>query len=196
MEICRRQWRELPELVGHKFRFVASESPAGEFTNEFLFGKQMEAFLDNPARTIRLSRRLTGRSLDSPDALRGFITQHYREIPWFNNWSAAWLRTASAWRLPDQQFATGKRPFIYPGVPALFVLAACGVLVAMVLPGRLRVFHIAWGLTLFGLFFIIMLTANVRPRFRLFFEPFWLGYVAMLVECLWLAATRFLPRRP
>jgi hypothetical protein len=30
-----------------------------------------------------------------------------------------------------------------------------------------------------------MLTANVRPRFRIVFEPFWFLYLALLADVAW-----------
>jgi len=70
------------------------------------------------------------------------------------------------------------------GVPVYFLIAVVGAIAAMLVPGPLRRFHIAWGLALIGYFFVIMLTANVRPRFRFVFEPFWFLYIALLAQAL------------
>ena len=48
--------------------------------------------------------------------------------------------------------------------------------------GQLQPFHIAWGLSLLGLFFVIILTANLKPRFRIVFEPFWFLYIGLLFD--------------
>ena len=71
---------------------------------------------------------------------------------------------------------------VQEGVPLYFLVALAGVFAAMFIPGPLRKFHIAWGLALIGYFFVIMLTANVRPRFRIVFEPFWFLYIALLTD--------------
>ena len=83
-------------------------------------------------------------------------------------------------------------PFHYYGIPFHFFLALLGLLTIAARKGVLQPFHVAWGLTLLGFFFVIMLTGNVRPRFRFVFEPFWFLYTAILVESLWLGGKRLL----
>jgi hypothetical protein len=129
--------------------------------------------------------------------MQHFITTHYSEVRWLNSLSDGWLKAVNQFRLPDQQFPgkNPRRPFIYPGVPYYFLLAAAGLIVVAFRRGVLQPFHLAWALTLLGFFYVIMLTANVRPRFRLVFEPFWFIYIGLLLETTWLAiASLFRPR--
>ncbi len=202
-ETCMKNLAALPGLALTKFRLVATESPAGRFDNALLFEKQREAFTDNSERTLRLSRSLFGTALADEAALNRWIDTHYGEVPWFNQLSdgqgsvalnflparaPSWLAAVNAWRLPDVRYPNPDAPefpITYYGIPAYFILAAMGLILVMHRPGALRPFHIAWGLTLLGFFFTIMLTANVRPRFRFVFEPFWFLYVALLVDSLW-----------
>jgi hypothetical protein len=106
-------------------------------------------------------------------------------VPWFNDLSAKWLEAVNAYRLPDEIYPNPQYPafqITHYGVPIYFLVAAAGVIAVMLVPGPLRRFHVAWGLTLFGYFFVIMLTANVRPRFRIVFEPFWFLYIAIVLQ--------------
>ena len=43
-------------------------------------------------------------------------------------------------------------------------------------------------------FFVIILTANVRPRFRFVFEPFWFLYLALLADSAWLGVKALVRR--
>jgi hypothetical protein len=186
-ETCVKNLALLPGLALTKFKLVANDSPAGQFDNNVLFGKQREAFTDNIPRTARLSRGLTGQSLKDEAEMDAFIDRNYGEVPWFNNWSDKWLEIVNAIRLPDEFYPVPERPglhYTHYGVPLYFLVAVAGVIAVMFVPGPLRRFHIAWGLTLFGYFFVIMLTANVRPRFRFVFEPFWFLYIALLAEVI------------
>lgn len=196
-ETCLKNVHALPALALAKFRAVANESPAARFDNPLLFGKQREAFVDSLARVLRLSRGLIGSSIHDEDELNRWIDTHYGEIGWFNELNDRWLAVVNAARLPDARYPYPESIMgwlIVPGVPLYFIAALLGVLAMMLRRGQLQPLHIAWGLTLLGFFFTIMLTANVRPRFRFVFEPFWFIYVALLIESALLGA-RALVRR-
>jgi hypothetical protein len=141
---------------------------------------------------------LLGRTISSEAEMHQFIESHYGEVQWLSTFSASWLAVVNALRLPDTIYPDPVRPrhpFIYPGVPWYFLLAALGLIAVALRPEKLQAFHIAWGLTLLGFFFTIMITANVRPRFRFVFEPFWFIYIALLLETLWLACIAPFRRR-
>lgn len=211
-ETCLKNLSALPGLALTKFRLVVTESPAGRFDNAMIFEKQREAFADNIERTLRLSRGLLGVALADEAALHRWIDTHYGEVPWFNQLSdgqgsmalnflpaqsPSWLAAVNAWRLPDVRYPNPDVPafpITHYGIPFYFILALAGLLIVMLRRGELQDFHVAWGLTLLGFFFTIMLTANVRPRFRFVFEPFLFIYIALLLDTLWLGA-RSLVRR-
>jgi hypothetical protein len=153
-----------------------------------LFDKQREAYVDSLDRTLRLSNGLMGRPLRDAAELHGWIDQHYGEVPWFNRLSDRWLAAVNAIRLPDISYPHPEVPaipVIYYGIPMYFLVAALGLVAAMFRKDEVQPFQVAWGLTMLGFFFVIMLTANVRPRFRFVFEPFWFLYIALLFDCLW-----------
>ncbi len=186
-ETLRRNPGAMPAHAGHKFRIVATEAPSGCFDNAAFFDKQREAITDSD-RALTLSRGLFGRKMTTKDELNAFVDTHYGEVPWFNRFQNRWLATVNAWRLPDARYRNPenpKQPFLHPGVPLYFHLGGVGLIAVAFRRGRLQPLHIVWGLTLLGFFFTIMLTANVRPRFRFVFEPFWFVYIALLIEtCL------------
>ena len=197
METCRRNILALPEHVYRKFRAVALESPAGDFGKEWLFDIQREGLLGNIPLVSHLGHGLTGRAISSAEDINAFVDTSYQEIHWFNSLSAGWLNTVNRLRFPDMKIppVPGKSMgFDYYGVPLYFAAGALGVLAVMLHRGKLRMFHFAWGLTLLGFFFVIMLTANVRPRFRFVFEPFWAIYAAMLAEALFVGVKAVIRR--
>lgn len=195
VETCARNLPALPAHVLQKFRFVATESPAARLDNDALFEKQREAYLDQLPLVMRLSRGLCGHLIANETELQQFIDAHYHEVPWFNALSDRWLAIVNALRFPDESFSDLPRlAFVYYGVPLYFVLAALGLLAAALRPGAVQPFHFAWGLALAGFFFVIILTANVRPRFRFVFEPFWFLYLAMLAETAWLGVKALVRR--
>jgi hypothetical protein len=188
-ETCRRNISQLPELAYHKFRAVASESPSGLLDNDWLFGKQRDALADDSGRTTRLAKLLTGQPISDVAGMNNFVDQHFGEVTWYNRLNGRWLEVVNRLRMPDQTYTESAGVFVYRGIPLYFIAAGIGVIAMMLRRGSLQLFHVAWGLTMLGFFFVIMLTANVRPRFRIVFEPFWFIYIALLAETLWLTVT-------
>ena len=197
METCRRNIFALPEHVYRKFRAVALESPAGDFGREWLFDVQREGLLGNVPLVSHLGRGLTRRTITGEEDINTFVDSSYAEVHWFNSLNAAWLGIVNKLRFPDMKVPAvpGRSAgFDYFGVPLYFAAGALGLLAVMLRRGQLRTFHLAWGLALLGFFFVIMLTANVRPRFRFVFEPFWFIYAAMLAEALFVGVKAVIRR--
>jgi len=188
-ETCLKNLSALPSLAMVKFRLVATESPAGRFDDDVLFGKQRDAVTASVERTSRLSKGLTGVQMNDEGTLQNWVDTHYELVPWFNRMSERWLLKVNKYHMRNQRYENPDYPFapiIYYGIPYYFLVAAIGMGIAVLRPGPMRAFHLSWGLALVGFFFVIMLTANVRPRFRCVFEPFWFVYIAMLLDTLWL----------
>ncbi len=197
METCRRNLFALPEHVYRKFRAVAVASPAGRLDGSRLFDVQRRGILGNVPLFTRLGHGLTGRMITTEEDINTFVDGRYREILWFSSLNTGWLNTVNRWHFPDAKIPAvpGKSAgFDYFGVPLYFAVAACGLLAVMLLRGKLRMFHLAWGLTLLGFFFVIMLTANVRARFRFVFDPFWFIYIALLAETILLGVKAVIRR--
>lgn len=189
VETCAKNFGYLPIHIYHKFRAVSTEPPSGRLDNDWLFREQRKAFTGAP-RALALSRGLTGQDLHSIEELNAFIDTHYGEVAWFDRLQNAWMATVNYFHFPNLRVPNPEFPIVplyHPGVPFYFLVAALGIIAVALRRDRLQFFHIAWGLTLFGFFYTIMLTANVRPRFRIVFEPFWFIYIALLFDCTWLA---------
>ncbi|HEV3408828.1 MAG TPA: hypothetical protein VG095_00915 [Chthoniobacterales bacterium] len=190
-ETCRRNLFRLPAHAFAKFHAVATEAPNDPFDEHILLEKQREALHAAGKRAFRLSRGLTGQTLSDEAAIDQFVHSNYREVPWFNRWQQIWLAAVNRLRLPDNYVADPTSPAAprrIPGLPLYFVAAALGLIAAAIPSRRLQPFHVAWGLAFVGFFFVLMLTANVRPRFRFVFEPYWFLYFAVFVETVCIPA--------
>ena len=198
-ETCLRNLSALPGLALIKFQLTANESPAGRLDASTLFREQQDALVDNLERTARLSKKLAGRELRSEADVQQFIAASYREVSWFNQWSDHWLTAVNALRFADVTYPNPDFPgtrMTHYGLPFYFLAALLGLVAVMFRRDQLQPFHVAWGLTLIGFFFVIMLTGNVRARFRFVFEPFWFIYGALLVECVCQGLKALLSRKP
>ncbi|MGV3533336.1 MAG: hypothetical protein ACO1QR_13285, partial [Chthoniobacteraceae bacterium] len=194
-ETCLSNLAYLPIHVYHKFRYVANDAPSGLLDNFWIFEKQREAIHSDSERTLRLAKKLTGESITTEQELDEFIDRHYGEVPWFNRYNDLWLAAVNHFRLPDEEYPARWGKFVYPGVPLYFLLAAAGMVAVAFRRGTLQPFHVSWAFTMFCFFFVIMLTANVRSRFRFVFEPFWFIYIGLLLESIALVSLRLIPRR-
>ncbi|HYR58780.1 MAG TPA: hypothetical protein VEO95_09135, partial [Chthoniobacteraceae bacterium] len=197
VETCLQNVGYLPVHIYHKFRVTALEAPSGAFDNDWLFRKQREAYEGIP-RTLALARGLTGQPITTDAEVREFFDTHYGEVPWFNALQDRWLAAVDFFRFPDLRVPNPEFPLVplyHPGVPFYFLAAALGVIAVALRRDRLQLFHVVWGFTLIAFFATIILTANVKPRFRIVFEPFWFIYIGLLAECVWLAITAAFRRR-
>jgi len=188
-ETCVKNFGTLPFHIYHKFRAVAVEAPSGRLDNDWLYVQQRDAFTGNP-RGLNMAHGLTGLDIVSSDELQQFIDTHYGAVPWFNELMKRWLAAVNHFRFPDLRVPNPEYPIVplyHAGVPIYFLLGGIGLVVIALRRGPLQVFHFVWAVTLLGFFYTIMLTANVRPRFRIAFEPFWFLYIALLLECFVLA---------
>ncbi len=197
-ETCLQRFGYLPIHVYHKFRAAANDSPSGRLDNDWLFGRQKEAYRGSLKRSLALAPEITGHPFTTSEELDHFVDTHYGEVPWFNRWMDRWLAAVNHFRFPDLRVPNPDYPMVavyHYGIPYYFLAAALGLIAVALRRDRLQVFHLAWGLTLLAFFYTVMLTANVRPRFRVVFEPFWFIYIGLLAECLWLAAAAPFRRR-
>jgi len=186
VETCIKNFFYLPIHAYHKFRYTSNEAPAGSLDNDWLFVKQREAYEGAFKKIKPLSKGLTGSWLNSDEEIQQFFNSHYGEVPWFQTLLKNWQLIVNKYRFPDSKYTDPEFPkyfLTYYGIPFYFLGGALGLIALFFCKGPLQKFHFAWGLNLLALFYVIILTGNVRPRFRLLFEPFWFLYILLLLEC-------------
>lgn len=167
-EACLRAPGALLALALDKFRVTAGQLAHGEFSRSWLHERQIEKLRSGWRFLAPIDVPLYGRDFPDADALAAFVEKNFRaeRVRWFG-----WLH--DQWRdlydrhLRDTRYAGGK----LPGLPLFYVLPLAGALIAMVRASAARRFHLCWVLVLGALWFVVMLTANERSRFRMGFEP-------------------------
>lgn len=192
----RSPW-SLPDLALRKFVIAHREPPAPPF-NAYAQNDQFLALFDgDPAlKALGYSSILWGREIRTSAEARAFLSETYRSFPGDapSRLQEVWVRMsllrALPWNLP------GARIEDVPirGIPWLYLAAFLGML-AMALRDPVPLnFHQLWGAFLLALFLLIMVTANIRARFRVIFEPFWLLYAFALLDTVMIFAARLLTR--
>lgn len=190
-EAFLQQAPELPGLVLHKWRCTALRPPSEDFSDTNLAGHRDRAVQNASALIIRNAQALVGQPLEDEAEAEAFFdsAKAAAKASWLNQWSERWFQFFGAWRTPDTRYPDG---FVEQGLPFYMLFAFCGLALLACRPPR--AFHIAWGLALVGLFLVVLLTANVRPRFRLFFEPYWLLAWAAILDTATMLALRCFKR--
>lgn len=198
LETAARSPFSLPELALKKFVIAHREPPAPLFA-EYAITGQLDALYDGDSelKGLRSAPLLWGRNFTTPGEAATFLRETYRPFPadltthLQNLWLHVSLQPALPWHLPGASI----QDVPVHGIPWLYLAAVLGMLaLAMRDPAPLG-FHRIWGLFFVGLFILIMVTANIRARFRVLFEPFWLLYAFALFDTVIILASRLLPRR-
>lgn len=198
LEILLRQPHALPSLALRKFVVGHRELPSGTF-NDYAIAGQLDALTnggeDVSRGALRFSDLMWGQPLTDADSALAYLRSHYREIPgdWLTRLLTGWQWTTTRPLLPVALPGSTVQDVSLPGLPWLYAAALAGLL-SLAARERPLGFHQLWGAFLIGLFILIMVTANVRARFRMLFEPFWILYALALVDSLWILASRWRAR--
>ena len=204
-DLCRRlaiecAWAHpsvLPALAWHKFLAPIKLDSGGRF-EDYTFHEKQAYSLSAKADIARtIAPGLVGAPLDTYEHARAFVDAHYdlEKVRWFNGLETMWQRTVDAVHLPDARYSD---TYQLPGLPAYYLLGIIGALTAVFRPSPSRRFHLAFVPTLFGVWFIVMLTAAVIPRHRFVLEPFWMLYLFYLLDSIGCLAVWLMypPARP
>jgi hypothetical protein len=193
LEIAARNLPALPALALEKFLIAHRELPCGDF-DDYAFAGQLDALYGNgdDQKNVRAAPLLWRRAFASEADARAFLAAEYAPQPALTGWLRAFVGASVAplapWTLPGAE-AGGLH-----GVPWLYTAALLGLL-ALAARDRPLGFHQLWGAFLIGLWILIMVTANIRARFRVPFEPLWTLYALALLDSVLILGARWLPRR-
>jgi hypothetical protein len=193
LEISVRNLPALPGLAVEKFVLAHRELPCGDFDSYPLAG-QIDALYGNgdEQKNVRYAPMLWGRAIAGEEDARALLQGVYRPMPaltrWLEAWVAAGIAPVASWSLP------GAKVGEMPGLPWLYTAALLGLL-TLAARERPLGFHQLWGAFLVGLWLLIMVTANIRARFRVPFEPLWTLYALALLDSALILGGRWLPRR-
>lgn len=179
-EACMRAPLALPGLAMDKFRESAGDLANGKLTESWLHERQLSRLRSGWRYIEQIDVALYGRDFSDADAMQAFVKEAFPpdRVRWFG-----WLH--DEWRdlydlhFPDSRFGGEK----LPGLPLFYLLPLAGMIAAVAWPLVSRRFHVCWVPMIAGLWFVIMLTANERSRFRMGFEPFIFLYPFVAFDC-------------
>lgn len=176
VEAALRKPHLLLPIAVNKFLMTLEQGTSVSYTDVDLYHKQTRAMMRK--NMPFLSERLVGIVLNSPEEARAFFKKHYRGPRWFEKLHAGWKYITLAPALPSTVIADRT----IPGAPYFFLLALVGMALSLVLAGSLTRFHISWLLTFGGVWFVVILTGVVNPRYRFIFEPFCVFYCLLVLD--------------
>jgi len=179
----------LPPLALDKF-LMGTIYPTNEgFLKPWLQDRQIDS-ATYKTWMVKLMPRLTGRPIHSADDVAAYIRQEFPPLQpdWFNQLQSLWFRATVGARI-----ALPGQPTI-PGIPLFYILAAAGMVAALLRPGPMQKVHFAWVVTLLFIAFVVMLTGPVVPRYRFVFEPFAVIYIFVLMDVILGVGARRAPR--
>jgi hypothetical protein len=197
IETALRNPAALPGLALEKFVIAHRELPCGDFSTYPIEG-QMDALLNgSEGGSLADAKLLWRQPIESPGAAREYLEKTYCPLPgdlltgWLNGWQSFSLLPIAPIDLPG---SAADRVTIH-GLPWLYAAALAGLLCLAFRDPRPLNFHQLWGAFLICLFILIMVTANIRARFRVIFEPMWILYAFALLDSCLIVAARFWPQR-
>ena len=177
LEAMLTQPTRLPLIAWTKFHLSMSGAAEVGFGSHALYEKQAIGFT-RKKWMLGFSDRMTGQRLASQQDVAAFLRAHYRPMGWYDALDMKWRALTTQWR-PRSHKMFGQT---IPALPYFFRYALLGMALALVRPGRWRLFHLAWVTSLAAVWFGVMLTGVVNPRYRLLFEPFCLVYLFLLLD--------------
>jgi len=154
---------------------------SGGFTPDWIWDKQAMAF-GRRGFMKPMMKGVTGQPIDGAAATAAFLHAHYTPLQpdWFNALQSAW----STVTLGGQNNPHGTDKRYMPRWPPFFLVAAVGMLIALIPRDGLWRFHLPWVATFLGVWFVVVLTGVVNARYRFVFEPFCFLYAFLLLDFL------------
>jgi len=177
VEAALNQPFQLPVIAGRKF-LRSNNSPTSIGYYEPKLQKKLNVGFNRKGLLDVLSRGLVGRELKDEGAVADFVREHYHPLAWFPFFDRNWQRLTIGLR--DDEEVPGSEP--PPHLAPFFALGLVGFAIAIVAGRPFRKFHLAWILSLGGLWFAVELAGVVNARYRFIFEPFCLLYIALGVS--------------
>lgn len=182
--ICLQRPHLMPGWAWDKFRLVAGEQTSPEWTSKALHRDQISAFAGDTNTAWVLNERLFGKNPPTYETAAEWVRRTTAEPSadhWLHRLEKSWQEHPLAWRKNTAS------PQELPGVPWFKLLALTGMALSLI--GRSPRHRSQWAFlpALGGLTFAVLLTCNIKARFLFYLDPFWLLYLAVLVEVVILA---------
>lgn len=191
-EVIIRRWWLMPRYALAKFENTADSLPSGGWTERQLRNKQLsDAYIGDMEMVSRLSKRLHGQEIKTIEELTAWVGQNYdpAAVEWYMALREPWERVVS-------RRSANVRDGSMAGVPYFYWVVAAGLVATLLSTLPQWKLQMSWAVMIVGLAFVIILTANVKARFRLVFEPFYFLYLAGIPNLLLACVCRLWRRDP
>ena len=194
VEAIRRRPLILFYLAASKFLITCRPDPfgnymdtSGGYTPFWIYDKQDEALVRRKFMKP-LMKGLVGHALGTDAEITAFLHSAYQPLQpdWFTPLQRLWSRVT----LGYQWHGHGADKHFIPGWPAFFLLSSVGMAVSLIPRDRLWRVHYPWLAAFLGVWFTVMLTGIVLPRYRFVFEPFCFLYILLILDYLATALAR------
>jgi hypothetical protein len=193
LEIAIRNFWRLPLLATEKFFMAHDEPPAPGFFDYAIKGQLRALYLVNGGKhALEFSRLLWGVPLANMEEARPFLQAKYDVsvgkslTDFLDDFVKAELYPVVLMKMPGSPL---------PGLPWIYVFALIGAVCLILRDRPITGPQLIWFLFLCSLFVVLMVTGNVRARYRIIFEPFWFIYLFGLLDSLVAFAQRALASR-
>ncbi len=185
LEIALRNPHKLPGWAIFRVWATANENMEGPFSGERALNNQLRAIRSWESRCNNLpllTGLLFGEELKESESLENLLRSkiHMEGPGLFQSWQHNFYSSGKFFHFPG---IVGETQDL-PPLPVIWAVAAAGFIAGLFKP-QTRPFVLCFGLGLVVLFFATFLAANVRPRFRLIFEPMWWLFAAVFCGALW-----------
>ncbi len=155
--------------------------PGSQLDKKVARGKELRLFARFQRISPAIFQLLINRQFHSEAEALAFARGHYpAEVAWFNKLHDNWRKGIRKFSFPCKKWRFDH--VVWPPIPQIYTIAFVGFCIAAVRKSPFQTWHISMGITLALIAAMIFLTGNVRPRFRLFLEPFWLLYLGILCD--------------
>ena len=185
IEIAVRNFWRLPGLAFNKFRAMHREPPSPDFGREWAHEKHLDILFgkrdNDPPKEHDLIKLYLERDFSSREELANELPRLYRILP--DDWLSRFQRQFYALEYGGTLLPTvAVGPQTLPGLPLLYLFTAAGFLLVFIREGRALSDKQLWLLMLLLQAFAVGLSASLRSRYRLSFEPWFLLGVFCLLD--------------
>jgi hypothetical protein len=182
IEIAIRNLWRLPGLAIEKFFIGHRERPALGFGDYVVAGQTRALYVVNGGKqALEFSRLLWGVPLATSDEARPFFEANYDKAAGNNLTTFLdWFVAAEAYTMIPMELPGAR----LRGIPLLYICALLGAFCLILRERPAFGLQLIWFLTLCAIFLVVMVTGNVRARYRIIFEPFWFIYLFAFFDTL------------
>lgn len=185
-------WKAMPAWIWFKFRRVSHEQPTCTWEERFVIDDQIEGLERDQGIIKHLRHHLFGRPAPVFSETETWVREHTK-APHANHWMLRWVEwwdeNPLSWR--SHIFSQTDASDDLESVPWFKFIAFAAMGFSLI--GLSRYHQVQWIFVtaLMGVLVAVLLSANIKPRFLFFMEPFWFIYPFVALDALFRFGKQF-----